>query len=387
MEVDEQRMDRPQSLSPVERRVEEWKRRLIDLTRRNRLLYFSKTRRSSLTISQPDATTVFQRLVALEKPWKFWLPPPEPEPSSDHPPKQDDLVCGGMGGLEPERKLKNLYRRSRTDYRERGVCILYAAFGLLTWKGPQTTDFAHSPLLLCPIELTRKTARDPYVLSLAEEEVVLNPALQVKLQRDFNIQLPGIPEDWEKTSLSAYLNTISHVVYPLQWSVETIAVIGLFSFHKLVMYQDLEVNASHVQGHAVIRTLATGQGHTAPTMGDISDERQLDAVQKPEETFQILDADSSQQQCIQAALRGPSLVLQGPPGTGKSQTIANIIVEFMLRWFLGFLGHIQTQLGEAVPTRKDILACLDCEHTSRLRLGRFMVNVPDGFPHVSEWME
>lgn len=43
--------------------------------------------------------------------------------------------------------------------------------------------------------------------------------------------------------------------------------------------------------------------------------------------YQVLDADSSQQEAIEAAKRGKSFVLQGPPGTGKSQTIANIIAE------------------------------------------------------------
>ena len=41
----------------------------------------------------------------------------------------------------------------------------------------------------------------------------------------------------------------------------------------------------------------------------------------------ILDADASQRRCIEAAKRGQSFVMQGPPGTGKSQTIANVIAE------------------------------------------------------------
>ncbi|WP_233568136.1 AAA domain-containing protein [Cohnella faecalis] len=45
------------------------------------------------------------------------------------------------------------------------------------------------------------------------------------------------------------------------------------------------------------------------------------------DTFQIVDADSSQQDAILYAKKGVSFVLQGPPGTGKSQTITNIIAE------------------------------------------------------------
>ena len=48
---------------------------------------------------------------------------------------------------------------------------------------------------------------------------------------------------------------------------------------------------------------------------------------KPSAVYQVLDADSSQLEAIQASKQGESFVLQGPPGTGKSQTIANIISE------------------------------------------------------------
>jgi DNA polymerase III delta prime subunit len=54
---------------------------------------------------------------------------------------------------------------------------------------------------------------------------------------------------------------------------------------------------------------------------------ELDYEITPEETYQVLDADSSQQEAIIAAKRGVSFIVQGPPGTGKSQTIANIIAE------------------------------------------------------------
>ena len=53
---------------------------------------------------------------------------------------------------------------------------------------------------ICPppclrIDLGRESARTPYVLSLVEEETILNPALQANLFNDFNIKLPEIPVD------------------------------------------------------------------------------------------------------------------------------------------------------------------------------------------------
>ena len=59
----------------AERRIDEWKQKLIDPSRRNRLIYLRPSKSSTLTISTPDAEMVFSRLVVQEKSWKFWLPP------------------------------------------------------------------------------------------------------------------------------------------------------------------------------------------------------------------------------------------------------------------------------------------------------------------------
>jgi hypothetical protein len=337
--------------SAAERRIDEWKQKLIDPSRRNRLIYFRPSKSVTLTVSTPNAEIVFNRLVVQEKSWKFWLPPAEQdkkdntqdelfanEPletqalsSPKSTPKQDELVCSGATRTTLERTLTNIFRKARTDYQERGVRILYLAFGTLVWKDQEKSAEIRSPLVLCPVNLGRESARAPYVLSLAEEETILNPALQAKLFNDFTIKLPEIPEDWDEESLSTYFDTVARKVEPLEWTVETTAVIGLFSFHKLVMYQDLLTNAGHIKAHHVVRALTGEQMANSDVVGDVVDERQLDAIQQPEATFQILDADSSQQQCIQAVLQGVSLVLQGPPGTGKSQTIANVIAEFIAR--------------------------------------------------------
>jgi len=51
------------AISVVERRIDEWKQKLIDPSRRNRLIYFRPSKSSTLTIGTPDGETVFNRLV------------------------------------------------------------------------------------------------------------------------------------------------------------------------------------------------------------------------------------------------------------------------------------------------------------------------------------
>src|SRR3990172_13107479 len=185
--------------------IEEWKQKLIDLTRRNRLLYFKRTKSSTLVISQPDTQAVFDRLVMKEAEWEFWLPPAEEkdidedsppgssllsekelepqlqspleeeitvqepqievddlaleEPSTSiRPPKGNELVIEDLSREELEKILINLYIHSISNYEERGVRILYLALGMLEWKETGTSEVIRSPIILAPVELSRESA-------------------------------------------------------------------------------------------------------------------------------------------------------------------------------------------------------------------------------------
>ena len=61
------------------KRVEDWKSRLIDLSKRNNLLYFHRAKRGSLPISQPDMQSTFNALVLKKRRLEFWSPPEETE--------------------------------------------------------------------------------------------------------------------------------------------------------------------------------------------------------------------------------------------------------------------------------------------------------------------
>ena len=326
---------------PLKRRIEDWKSRLIDLSRRNNLLYFKPSKRGNLSVSSPNMEKIFNRLVLRKRKLAFWYPPesetPQGQPQTNttlpfltgkDQSAANQLVCEGFGRTDLEKVLKNLHRRSLLDYRERGVRILHASFGMLVWKEKETSEEVRSPLVLVPIELARASFRDPFHISVPpiEEEVVLNPALQVKLKTDFKIELPPLPEYWEYSSLTDYFSAVTQIATKLGWRVETTVEIGLFSFHKLVIYNDLDTNAELIKQHPIVRAIA-GLNDIQLVTGSLPEEKDVDAIQPPEKTYQVLDADSSQRVSIEYALRGQSFVMQGPPGTGKSQTIANIIAE------------------------------------------------------------
>lgn len=323
------------------KRIENWKSRLIDLSKRNNLLYFKQSKRGNLVIINPDAKNVFVKLVVKHNRLEFWMPPEDElglEPQKNgvkkiqsakvEPPTANQLVCDGLNRKDLENILKNLHRRSLSDYRERGIRILHAAFGMLTWKDILTSEEVRSPLIMVPIELSKENIRKPFAVSVpqVEEEAVLNPALQVKLKNDYKIDLPPLPEEWEGNALADYYNEVTKVVASQGWKVEPTLVIGLFSFHKLVIYNDLDVNTPIIIRHPIVRAIA-GVKDTRLVQENLPEEKDVDKIENPEDTFRVLDADSSQRVAIDYALNGQSFVMQGPPGTGKSQTIANIIAE------------------------------------------------------------
>ncbi|MBN1591727.1 MAG: DUF4011 domain-containing protein [Candidatus Coatesbacteria bacterium] len=328
-------------------KIENWKENLIDLSRRNRLLYFREAR-STLRIEEPGCLEIFSRLVDKESPWHLWEPPPKPKDidNADAPPnkpvnirkrKKNELKCAAPFLEDLLRTLTNLYRRSETEYQEKGLYILNVVFGELIWKDAETSERIRSPLILIPVRLERKSVKGPYSLKPVGEDAVVNPALIHCMAKFFKIELPDridIPENEAAEALQTFLNEIRQRVKAREregWSVEDKAFVSLLSFHKLVMYEDLNANAEAMIEHPFIRALATSE---PPNMserdgGEIPKAEELDTLEPPYAASHILDADSSQEVCIEAVRRGHDLIIQGPPGTGKSQTIANIIADFI----------------------------------------------------------
>jgi len=335
-------MENFQHNSLLKIRIEDWKSRLMDISKRNRLLYFKSSKRGTLSISQPDIVTIYNKLLLRKKKLEFWMPPETPEINEetlelkpdlypftvDLKPKTTQIVCKTTNRKDLERTLKNLNRRSRSDYREKGVRVLYATFGKLVWKEAQSSEEVRSPILLVPIMLSRESVRDPFSISipLVEEEVLLNPALQVKLENDLKVEFPPLPDFLLKSSLENYLSSIEEIANNLGWKIERTVDIGLFSYHKLVIYKDLKSNENSISKHPLIQAISDNK-KTKLLIDSLPCEMDIDDIEDPKQVYHVLDADSSQRVAIRYALNGQSFVMQGPPGTGKSQTITNIISE------------------------------------------------------------
>jgi very-short-patch-repair endonuclease len=327
-----------------------WEARLIDLSKRNRLLNFPKPDAekhvglSTIPIISPDISTVFDLLTGTDK---FY-----PVISSSSTGKGSQLTFEPIVYAEQEQAypknklvssfasarlqtaLSTLRNRSRTSIDERGVNILFIAFGALEWVDPESRgDIWRTPIILTPVAVDKQDG--DYLLGGINEDTLLNPALEYKFQHDFGIRIDDIPEGIDSQGLQNYfdgLDDLAHhhqVKFQGHISVERTVYLGIFSFAKITMFQELILlGPENLLQHDVVALLA-GSLTEEDNTESVSDPDlpPLDQAFQPTATFQVIDADSSQQEAILLARKGKNLAIQGPPGTGKSQTIVNLIAD------------------------------------------------------------
>jgi len=312
----------PQAAPRILQQINEWKKRLIDLSRRNPLVYFKTDRKTILKVEAPIPLDLFKTLFE-DKSCQVYLPP-VPEDEEITTPKEGEIVFALTERAETEKRLKNIYRKAESDFQEKGIRTSILTFGLLNWKDGE--EIASAPLILYPVTISRATPESPYVIEESDEDISLNPAIQVKFKTEFNIELIQPKLEDEDFNLESYFAEVEAQLARVQWKVERSCFLGNFSFHKMAMYADLDANAASIALHPIIKALTDRHVETPLGNGELptDDERTLPA--KPPELY-ILDADSSQAQAIESAIAGHSFVLKGPPGTGKSQTISNIIAK------------------------------------------------------------
>lgn len=322
----------------VDSKVEQWKSHLLDLSKRNRLLYFRQLKRGNVLITEPEAEGVFQYLVIeghkltideakSEQPALTGL---EEEPAlvEGDRPVRPGTARTGLSGPQLAATLYSMWRKARTALEEQGVNVLFLTFGMLEWyESESSSEKVLSPIVMVPVTIERASVTKPYSVELLDEDVLVNPTLALKMQNDFGFAIPEAPTDWEQTSLSAYLDGLSFAMRKrTRWSVRREVYLGLFSFEKLVMLKDITDHAQEVKEHPLVAALAGQVSEHSWSSADLTVDN-LDRALLPQDTFQVLDADSSQQEALLLAKRGVSFVVQGPPGTGKSQTIVNLIAE------------------------------------------------------------
>lgn len=315
----------------LDRKIDEWKSQLLDLTRRNKLVSFKPTKTKSLPFEETNPTAIAAELVSDGE---LYIRKQPTDDDVDAPELASNELLPIRSPDEADNSLDSIALKNKQYLRERGVDSLYLSLGMLRWFSVDYSDDANrSPLFLAPVELEERTLQDgekhDYILTPKADGIRLNPALRKKLAAERGISLPA-DDALSLEEIDAAFKSVHDTLSGFdRWTIQPDVVLGIFDFTKFSLYSDLERNRSAIKNNPIIQALNGDVEPIQTAEGDITtpSASELDDVVDPIDTYQVLDADSSQQEAIEAAKRGKSFVLQGPPGTGKSQTISNIITE------------------------------------------------------------
>jgi predicted DNA-binding WGR domain protein len=418
--------------------------RLFEISRRNRLIYFKPTLHTlNLTVASVPLLLDY-RNIKLEQLF-IW-----------HPELARTIADGAPMSLGKYLRfedapyipgvLDKIISEARRDRAEYGFGQLRLVLCFLRWHNLKETreERIDSPLLLLPVELTRKKGvRDNYILDPTSSEAEVNPALRHHLKELYDFNLPE-KVDLKETSLDDFhlllkaqihasepgvtLNKIDRpqieLIHararqrvdqyrrriklrgrparnygPIDYSYdrENLRPLGLQIFLQKIQPQPaplsqvagappqprlphiIDAEAAEADAPKVIETeremfaLRDGDNQNpyswdfdlcTLTLGNFNyrkmtlvrdytnlidtdmASRAFDTIfsltprppeEEPEPPLNLADhylivaCDATQASAIAKARAGRSYIIQGPPGTGKSQTITNLIADYVAR--------------------------------------------------------
>lgn len=351
--------------------------RLFDISRRNRLLYYKPNSRfANLTHSsvpmvlhhqsiRPDLLFTWNEVIAAQVIG------------------MKDLALNKYLRFEDHSYLPGILNKVRLeaqrDVQEYGFSQLRLVIAFLKWHNlreePEESIF--SPLLLIPAELRKKkqVGADQYVLGITDNNAEVNPVLANQLRELYGIELPDMV-DLEEMSVEQFYQLLQtqieganrgivlqnrckpriNLIYkeakdtvqqyqqkagkpverelfemaaeennPYRWDFDTChIVLGNFNYKKMSLVRDYNQVIEQPQQHEVFEQLFSERPKPVAVDDDI-------APVLPEAWYHVILADPTQTKAIQQAQLGESYIIQGPPGTGKSQTITNLIADFVAR--------------------------------------------------------
>lgn len=328
-----------------------WERSLLDLSLRNNLLNIRITKNTLQLIpadlsgledslARGDEFCILHKPADWENPlYSFGLyqsvPASDPIIRLVNSELTQKRLHSYLSELDLAKSLTHLYRSSRTSMEENGANTLYLALGLLKWyETPASERPRYAPILLLPVEIIRKSAARGFVIRSREEETMMNITLLEMLRQNFGITVQGLmplPSDESGIDVKLIYSIVRNSIKNQpKWDVEEQAILGIFSFNKFIMWNDIHNNSRKLAKNKIVSSLINGKIEWEAE-GVSVDAAALDKQLSPAQLMLPISADSSQLEAIYEAVNDKTFILHGPPGTGKSQTITNIIANALYR--------------------------------------------------------
>ena len=321
-----------------------WERKLLDLSLRNTLLNFRVTKAGiQLMTDDPahleDALNQGEDFAIFPLPADSNLTPGTDKIFSvtDYAEEIKTIAVSEFKSKRirtfmPEEELakgmKYLQRQAKLSMEENGSNTLYLALGFLKWYESDVSQKPrYAPLVMVPVDVTKKLQDKSYHIRIRDEEPQINITLLEFLRQDFGMDIGGLdplPMDENGVDVPLVLNTVrKSIMEKKNWDVLPLAFLGIFSFSRFIMWNDLRNRSAEITSNKVVASLISGKMEWQPKEAISAND--IDTRVKPSDMAVVMSADSSQLVAIETAAKGESFVLHGPPGTGKSQTITNMI--------------------------------------------------------------
>ena len=315
-----------------------WERKLLDFTMRNTLLNVRMS--SALQLMSVELKDIANKMLELNKGFRIDEAPsgldldPNGENILDSAQLNMDMINLVKDDMKNARlhsylddkdtsdTLKKLRRTARTMMEENGANSLFMSFGLMQWTDETGVPF-FAPILLLPVEFAYKN--QVYHVKWRGEEALLNVTLFEYLKQTFEMEFDGLEEAMNgegNIDLQQLFTIIREgLIKKPNWNVLEECMIGIFSFSKFVMWNDIHSHGDEMRQSPIIDALVENE------ILPLKEEQHIDLDEnvKPSDMCTPLPFDSSQLSAIVSSTQGKSFILHGPPGTGKSQTITNMI--------------------------------------------------------------
>jgi hypothetical protein len=121
-----------------------------------------------------------------------------------------------------EKRLLRYFREARVLEEEQGVNILFMVFGFLKWfEDTRSDQVCWAPLILVPVTLERRRGGEQFVVRGRDEDLIANVSLRERLRLTSGIELPEFPEEDEWPPSSYFDSVNAAIASEHRWSIDT----------------------------------------------------------------------------------------------------------------------------------------------------------------------
>ena len=172
-------------------KLKSWADQLLDTGKRNNLINYRHTKRTSVEVLFPAIDELYDKLkndvsLIIHTP-NYQLAGNEIETRNEFLNRnKDDLLKNEIlvysDKSDFRTNIKSIAKKSHAFIDETGVNVTYVALGFVHWTESRFSDYKYSaPLILVPIQLSRESAIDPYTLRYTGDDIIINPTFSYKL--------------------------------------------------------------------------------------------------------------------------------------------------------------------------------------------------------------